>query len=116
VLGGLQPGQSTNAVAAATAEAINADLLINATNVDGVYTDDPQKNPNAKKINQIKVDELLKMMIGFELSAGGYELFDPVAVKIVKRSKIPTWIIDGRDVNNIEKVLRGEKVGTKIIQ
>jgi uridylate kinase len=116
ILGGLQPGQSTNAVAAVTAEAINADLLINATNVDGVYTDDPRKNPNAKKIDQIKVDKLLQMMIAFELSAGGYELFDPVAVKIVKRSKIPTWIIDGRNVDNIEKILRGEEVGTQIVQ
>lgn len=116
VMGGLQPGQSTNAVAAVAAEAIKADLFINATNVDGVYTTDPKKDPKAKKLDEIKADDLLQMMLGEELSAGSYELFDLVAVKIVKRSKIPTCIIDGRNVENVEKLIKGEKLGTQIVQ
>jgi len=116
VMGGLQPGQSTNAVAAAAAEAVKADLFINATNVDGIYTADPKKDPKAKKLDKIKADYLLRMMLAGELSAGSYELFDAVAVKIVKRSKIPTWIIDGRNVENIEKLIKGEKLGTQIVQ
>lgn len=115
VLGGLQPGQSTNAVAAVSAESINADLLINATDVDGVYMADPGKDPNAKKLDEIDADELLKKILSRELWAGSYELFDPVAIKIVKRSKILTRIIDGRKVGNIERVVKGEKLGTLII-
>jgi len=115
VLGGLQPGQSTNAVAAVAAEAIKADVLINATNVAGVYAEDPKKNLKAKKIDKIKANKLLQMMLSSKLTAGSYKLFDPVAVKIVKRSKIPTWIIDGRNVENIEKVIKGERLGTEII-
>ena len=116
VMGGLQPGQSTNAVAAVAAEAMKADLFINATDVDGVYTADPKKDPRAKKLDKIKADDLLQMMLHGELSAGSYDLFDPVAVKLVKRSKIPTWIIDGRNVENIEKLIKGEKLGTQIVQ
>ena len=115
VLGGLQPGQSTNAVAAVSAESVNADLLINATDVDGVYTADPEKDPDAKKLDEIGAGELLKKILSRELWAGSYELFDPVAIKIVKRSRILTRIIDGRKVGNIERVIKGEKLGTLIL-
>jgi len=115
VLGGLRPGQSTNAVVAVSAESINADLLINATDVDGVYTADPEKDPNAKKLDEIGAEEFLKKVLSKELWAGSYELFDPVAIKIVKRSRIPTRIISGRKVGNIERVIKGEKLGTLIL-
>jgi len=115
ILGGLQPGQSTNAVAALSAESIDAALLINATDVDGVYTADPQKDANAKKLDKINADDLLKKIMSKELWAGTYELFDPVAIKIVKRSRILTRIIDGRKVGNIARVIRGEELGTLIL-
>ena len=50
VMGGLQPGQSTNAVAALAAEAMHADLLVNATKVDGAYTTDPRKDPTRGEV------------------------------------------------------------------
>jgi len=98
-LGGLQPGQSTNAVGILSAEAVNADLFINATDVDGVY---------------MGTDVLLQMLLANELWAGGYPLFDPVAVKIVERSGIPTRIIDGRAPTNIVEAVRGTALGTLI--
>jgi uridylate kinase len=114
VMGGLQPGQSTNAVAALAAEAIHADLFINATNIDGVYTADPKKDPNAKKLDIISAGDFLKLSLGDKLLAGQYELFDPLAIKIVERSRIPTRIIDGRTVENIERAVKNESVGTLI--
>lgn len=114
VMGGLQPGQSTNAVAALAAEAVNADLLINTTNIDGVYTADPKKDPYAKKLDKINAEEFLKFVLGNKLLAGRYELFDPLAIKIVERSRIPTRIIDGGNVENIERVVKGEPIGTLI--
>lgn len=114
VMGGLQPGQSTNAVGILSAEAIEADLFINATDVDGVYTEDPQKSTTAKKLNMVTTNTLLKLVLAGKLSAGSYELFDPVAIKIVERSKIPSWIIDGKKTENISRVIKGETLGTLI--
>ncbi len=114
VMGGLLPGQSTNAVGILSAEAIGADLFINVTNVDGVYTEDPQKSTAAKKLSVISANKLLKLVLAGKLLAGSYELFDPVAIKIVERSKIPSWIIDGRKPENIIRVIKGDALGTLI--
>jgi uridylate kinase len=115
VMGGTQPGQSTNAVAALLAEIVKADFIINLTNVDGVYTADPKKDSSAKLLNQVTIDELEKILTGQSVKAGSYPLFDPIAIKIVRRSKIPTLIINGKDPNNIKKAIKGEKIGTRII-
>ena len=114
VSGGFQPGQSTNAVGILVAEAIGADLFINATDVDGVYTSDPKENPNARKLDVIDTDELLTLTSNERLEAGSYALFDLVAIKIVERSGIQTRIVDGRKAVNIERAIRGEAVGTLI--
>jgi uridylate kinase len=89
-------------------------LFINVTNVDGVYTEDPQKSTAAKKLSVISADKLLKLVLAGKLLAGSYELFDPVAIKIVERSKIPSWIIDGRKPENIIRVIKGDALGTLI--
>jgi uridylate kinase len=115
VVGGLQPGQSTNAVAALVAERIKADILINATNVDGVYTKDPKKDPNAEKLDQVTIKEIQEIINDKGFFAGKYELFDMIALKILERSKISTWIINGEDPKNILKIIAGEKVGTRIV-
>ena len=114
-LGGLQPGQSTNAVGVLSAEAVNADLFINATDVDGVYTADPEEDLTARKLDEVRTDELLKMLLAKELWAGSYTLFDPVAIKLVERSRIPTRIIDGQNPANVEAAVKGEALGTLIV-
>jgi uridylate kinase len=114
VMGGLTPGHSTDAVAALAAELMHADVLIRTTDVNGVYTGDPKKDPKVKRLDVISSDKLLKMVLSGEFWAGCYELLDPVAVKIIARSKIPTWIIDGKEPANIEKIVRGKTVGTRV--
>ena len=114
VMGGLQPGQSTNAVAAIAAEIVGADLLVNGTDVDGVYTDDPKLYPDAKKLDEISIAQLLEIIVKVKSSAGGYKLLDPVAVKIIERSKIPTIILDLRDPRNLIAAIEGNKIGTRI--
>jgi uridylate kinase len=115
VMGGLQPGQSTNAVTALAAEAIRADLLVNATKVDGAYTADPRKDPKARKLDEVTPDELMEILSMEGFKAGEYDLMDPLALRIIKRSKVPVVIVDGRDPSNIEKALSGKRVGTKIV-
>ena len=114
VAGGLHPGQSTNGTAALIAEKINADEFINATDVDGIYDSDPNKNKKAKLFKQIEIKNLKKMLIHEDSVAGGYDLMDIVALKIIERSKIKTRVIRS-DIKNLEKAIKGQMTGTEII-
>jgi len=115
VMGGLQPGQSTNAVAALAAEITRAEILVNGTDVDGVYTEDPKKNPKAKLIRSVHVDKLLNWAMSGEAFAGRYELLDPLAIKIMQRAKIPTCYVSLVDPGNIIAALQGKDIGTRVL-
>jgi uridylate kinase len=115
VMGGLTPGQSTNAVAALAAEVIHADLLVTATDVEGVYTADPRKDSHAKKLDDVTPEELMRILSSEGIRAGEYALMDPIAVRIIQRSRIPATVIDGRDPSNLDKVLSGKRIGTRIV-
>ncbi|MEZ0290214.1 MAG: UMP kinase [Sulfolobales archaeon] len=113
VLGGIQPGQSTSAVAAAIAELIRADFLIYLTIVRGVYDRDPSQ-PDAVLLREVDIDMLENILSKQSFVAGGYELIDPVAIKIIKRSRINTFVTYGYDPENIMRILSGEIIGTRI--
>lgn len=112
IMGGLQPGQSTVAVSALVAETINAEKLIIATDVDGIYTEDPKKNPDAELLKEISVNELEKKIIEYSHEAGEYKLMDLLGLKIIARSRITTIYLNGRKPENLKKALKGEQVGT----
>ena len=114
VMGGLQPGQSTNAVAAVLAERTGSKLFINTTTVNGVYSSDPKKDPMAKKFSKISIAEVKQLLDDAGARAGEYDLLDTVALKIIQRSGIVTKIIDGRDPKNILRAIN-EDIGTTII-
>ena len=113
VTGGLHPGQSTNGTAALIAEKIKASEFLNATDVDGVYDKDPNKYKNAKKFKKMELKDLRKMLVHEDSVAGGYDLMDIVALKIIERSKIKTRIIKA-DLKILEKAIKGSLVGTEI--
>lgn len=108
VMGGVVPGQTTDAVSAAVAEHIHADLLVIPTSVDGVYTADPHVDPNAKKYDTIPIGELIRMSFGTALKAGSKSPIDPVACKLIERSGIRTIVMDGRDTDALEKLIDAE--------
>lgn len=114
VLGGLQPGQSTNAVAALAAEITRSDFLVNATDVSGVYTADPKKDPKAKILRSVSVEKLISWAMAGDVYAGRYELLDPVALKIMQRARIPTRFVSLEDPSNITSALRGRDIGTLV--
>ena len=114
IMGGLSPGHSTNAVAAIAAETIGAELLVNATDVDGVYSSDPEKDKGARRLEKVTVADLTTILSRTEVKAGAYELMDPLALRIIARSKLTTVVLDGRTPNNVSLALRNEKVGTRI--
>ena len=114
VAGGLHPGQSTNGTAALIAEKTKAVQFINATDVDGIYDSDPNNNKNAKMFKKIEIKKLKKILIHEDSIAGGYDLMDIVALKIIERSKIKTRVIKS-DIKNLEKAIKGQATGTEVI-
>jgi len=114
VLGGLQPAQSTTAVAALAAETISAERLIIATDVDGVYTADPKKDPEARLLECVTLTQLEEILREESHAAGEYKLIDPLAIKILRRSRIPALILNGEDPENLRRAIMGMRVGTLI--
>jgi len=114
VTGGLHPGQSTNGTAALIAEKIKASEFINATDVNGIYSADPNKNKNAKLFKKIELKKLRGILVQEDSVAGGYDLMDIVALKIIERSKIKTRVVKS-DLKTLEKAIKGKDVGTEII-
>ena len=114
VTGGLHPGQSTNATAALIAEKIKASKLLNATDVDGIYDSDPNKNKDAKLFQEITVKKCIDLLGSEDSTAGGYDLMDIVALKVIERSKIPTVVVKS-DPIVIKNAIYRNNVGTHII-
>ncbi|NLI62814.1 MAG: UMP kinase [Methanosarcinaceae archaeon] len=111
VMGGVIPGQTTDAVAAAMAEYIKADMIIIPTSVDGIYDSDPNVNKSAKKYDRISPSELVALSLKSALSAGAKSPVDPIASKLIERSKIKTILIDGRKHENIKNLIENEAKG-----
>jgi len=114
VLGGMQPGQTTDAVAALLAEYVRADKLIVATSVDGVYSADPGVDPKAKKYEKMTHQDLVRLAMETEMKAGSRSPVDPLAAKIIERSSIPTAVVWGGDVENLKRGAEGGHSGTEI--
>lgn len=115
VMGGVVPGQTTDAVAAILAEYVYADLLIRTTSVDGVFTADPKVDRSAKKIDSMTSQELLDMVTRMEMTAGANNIFDMLGAQIVKRSRITMIVVNGNDPKNILAAVSGKAIGTKIM-
>ena len=114
VMGGTVPGHTTDAVSSMVAASMNADRIVNGTAVDAVYTDDPRKNPDAKKIQSMTIDELGDIVYK-EHGASKSSVFDPLGVKLAKENKIDILIIDGRNLDELKNAILGKKInGTTV--
>lgn len=113
VMGGVTPAQTTDAVAAVLAERAKADLLVNLTSVDGIYSADPKKDPGARRYSRLTPQELLDIVGCGGMEAGSNTVVDMVAAKVVQRSRIPLLVLDGRDPGILEDALfSGRELGT----
>jgi glutamate 5-kinase len=102
-------------LSAIVASMINADLLILLTDIDGLYTDDPRKNPEAKLIHTVDIidDEVINMAKGATSRLGTGGMTTKVsAARIATNSNSDMVIISGDDMDNIVRVLAGEEIGT----
>jgi len=114
VMGGLKPGMTTDSVAAMVAEKLKAGLLIKATDQEGIYTKDPDKFPEATKIDELSFKDLFTLFEEDKHKAGIQQILDPVAVQILQKSKVKTVVVNGFKPENILLVLKGKKIGTTI--
>jgi uridylate kinase len=114
VMGGLYPGMTTDAVAALVGERVKADLLVKASNVDGIFTKDPKKYADAEKLDELRFEDLLGLFEKNRHKAGIHQILDPEAVNILRRCKLKTVVVNGFDVKNVFDVVKCKRVGTVI--
>ena len=84
---------------------IEADVMLKGTRVDGVYTADPEKDPNAVKFDEISYDEVLQR---------GLRVMDLSAITMAKDNNLPIYVFDMDTVGNLARVLNGENIGTYV--
>jgi len=114
VMGGLKPGMTTDAVAALVAEKIKADLLVKATDQEGIYTRDPRKHKDAKKLDRLSFDDLTRLFEQNKHKAGIHQIIDPEAVKILRKSRTKTIVVNGFKPKNVLLAVQRKKIGTII--
>jgi uridylate kinase len=114
VMGGLKPGMTTDAVAALVARKVKADLLVKATNQDGVYDKDPENHGDATKIDHLKFDDLTRVLSEDKHRAGIHQIIDAEAVKILRRLHTKMVVVNGFNPENVLAAVKGHPVGTLI--
>jgi len=99
------PYFTTDTTAALRAAEMNTEVVLKATKVDGVYDDDPVKNPKAKKFDQITYLDVLKKEL---------KVMDPSAISLCKDNQIPLLVFKLDVPGNIKRAVMGENIGTLI--
>ena len=99
------PFFSTDTTAAQRALEINAQAVLKATQVDGVYDDDPRRNPDAVKFDRLGYAEVL---------ARGLKVMDTTAISLCMDNRLPIVVFDLLGEGNIVRAVRGEKIGTLV--
>jgi uridylate kinase len=97
------PYFTTDTAAALRATEINADIVIKGTNVDGIYSADPRKDPSATKFDKISFKEVYE---------NRYEVMDLTAFTLCEENKKPILVFDMNVPGNLAKVVKGESIGT----
>ncbi len=99
------PYFSTDSAAALRASEIGADAILKGTRVDGVYTEDPEKNPNAER---------LKRLTYYDFLVKDYRVLDTSAIDIARQTSIPIIVFNITKYGELLRILKGEDVGTYI--
>lgn len=115
VMGGVTPGQTTDAVSAVLAEEVGASMMLDLTAVDGIYSADPKKDPSAVKYAAMTPAELINLIMKEKMNAGSNMIIDLVAAKVTERSGIPLVVMDGRDPKLLEEALLDGKFNGTVV-
>lgn len=115
VMGGTVAGHTTDAVGTALAEYVDADLLVYATSVPGVFDADPNEVENARKYESLSATELKDVVSGIDLDAGSNAPVDLLATKLLERSGLSAVVVDGTDPESLAAAIAGDHDGTEIV-
>ena len=99
------PFFTTDSASALRAVEIEADILLKGTRVDGIYTADPEKDPNAVKFDTLSFDETIQKNL---------KVMDLTAFALCKENSLPILVFDMNTEGNLMKVIEGEKIGTLV--
>jgi len=99
------PFFTTDSAASLRAIEIDSDVILKGTRVDGVYSSDPEKNPNATKFDTITFDEAYDKKL---------KIMDMTAFTLCKENQIPVIVFDMNCPGNLKKVILGDKIGTLV--
>jgi uridylate kinase len=99
------PFFTTDTAAALRAVEIGADVLLKGTRVDGVYTSDPEKDPNAEKFDTISFGEVINQRL---------QVMDSTAFTLCRDNHMPVIVFDMNKYGNLNKIVDGEKIGTLV--
>ena len=99
------PYFTTDSAAVLRAIEINADVILKGTRVDGIYNEDPEKNKEAIKFDDISFEDSISK---------GLKIMDTTAFTLSKENKLPIIVFDMNTKGNLTKVIMGEKIGTKV--
>jgi len=112
--GGWKPGNSSDLAAVHGAKRIGATKIINLSNIDYVYSEDPRKNPNAKPIKEVSWSDF-REIIPKEWGPGINSPFDPTAAREAESLGYEVVILNGKNIENLKNYLDGKEfVGTVI--
>ena len=100
------PFFTTDSAASLRAVEISADVILKGTRVDGIYTEDPEKNPNAKKFDTISFDEVY---------AKGLNVMDMTAFTLCKENELPIIVFNMNIEGNLKAIVQGELIGTTVV-
>jgi len=99
------PFFTTDTAAALRASEIQAEVLLKATNVDGVYSDDPEVNPKATRYDHLTYDDVVQQDL---------KIIDIAAISLCRENRIPIIVFNLKREGNIRRVIAGESIGTRI--
>jgi len=116
IMGGTIPGHSTDLVGAELAKKTRANKFIIATNVDGIYEKDPNEYSDAKQLKEITIKELIKKYGTKWSAAGSNVVIDGPALEIIDKAKIPTFVVNGKRLDQLEKVINNQLFDGTIIK
>jgi uridylate kinase len=97
------PFFTTDSAASLRAIEIDADVILKGTRVDGIYSEDPEKNPEAEKYTNLSYDEIFQKQL---------KVMDMTAFTLCKENNVPIIVFNMNEAGNLLKIVKGEKVGT----
>jgi uridylate kinase len=109
------PGRSTDDDAVRLAHIYGAKTVINLSNIDYVYTKDPRKFKDAKKIESISWEDFRKI-VGNKWDPGKNAPFDPTAAKTAEKNRMKVIIANGKNLKNLKDILGNKKFRGTTIQ